>query len=264
MGGIRTDLDGRTTLRGLYAAGEAACTGVHGANRLASNSLLEGLVFGARAAQAMLEDGLPWSSADAPDRPLRCRSMRTKKRRSRNSSPRCNTPCGHMPGCCGKSRCLRAGLTPAGKCAAEHCALCTGRKSARLAEAQALCAWPAPFCFRPLRALRAAARTSATTIPTRDDAHFQKHSVLRRTEPGAHRGSSSKPGSERPPIAVGFSFRPTGGFSSAALRGSLYTAHEQEDFPVCRPRFRAPPCPCSTCSLTPTRACSPRAASSRG
>jgi L-aspartate oxidase len=59
MGGIRTDLDGRTTLRGLYAAGEAACTGVHGANRLASNSLLEGLVFGARAAHAMLADNLP-------------------------------------------------------------------------------------------------------------------------------------------------------------------------------------------------------------
>lgn len=58
MGGIRTDLDGRTTVRGLYAAGEAACTGVHGANRLASNSLLEGLVFGARAAKAMLEDNL--------------------------------------------------------------------------------------------------------------------------------------------------------------------------------------------------------------
>jgi L-aspartate oxidase len=56
MGGVRTDLEGRTSLRGLYAAGEAACTGVHGANRLASNSLLEGLVFGARAAQAMVAD----------------------------------------------------------------------------------------------------------------------------------------------------------------------------------------------------------------
>ena len=53
MGGIKTDLEGRTTLRRLYAAGEAACTGVHGANRLASNSLLEGLVFGARAGRAM-------------------------------------------------------------------------------------------------------------------------------------------------------------------------------------------------------------------
>ncbi|HLL15295.1 MAG TPA: L-aspartate oxidase [Pyrinomonadaceae bacterium] len=56
MGGVRTDLDGRTTLRGLYAAGEVACTGVHGANRLASNSLLEGLVFGARAGRAATID----------------------------------------------------------------------------------------------------------------------------------------------------------------------------------------------------------------
>jgi L-aspartate oxidase len=56
MGGVKTDIDGRTSLAGLYAAGEAACTGVHGANRLASNSLLEGLVFGAAAANAMLAD----------------------------------------------------------------------------------------------------------------------------------------------------------------------------------------------------------------
>ncbi len=55
MGGVWTDLDGRTSLPGLFAAGEAACTGVHGANRLASNSLLEGVVFGARAGRAMAE-----------------------------------------------------------------------------------------------------------------------------------------------------------------------------------------------------------------
>jgi L-aspartate oxidase len=53
MGGVETDLDGRTSLPGLFAAGEVACTRVHGANRLASNSLLEGLVFGARAGRAI-------------------------------------------------------------------------------------------------------------------------------------------------------------------------------------------------------------------
>ncbi|HTI43571.1 MAG TPA: L-aspartate oxidase [Vicinamibacterales bacterium] len=66
MGGVETDLDGRTSVQGLFAAGEAACTGVHGANRLASNSLLEGLVFGARAAYAMTE-------------PLRCAKLRTQE-----------------------------------------------------------------------------------------------------------------------------------------------------------------------------------------
>jgi len=75
MGGVKTDLWGRTSLPGLYAAGETADTGVHGANRLASNSLLEGLVFGARSGQAMMKDapvtkrhavGLPGSPAPKP------------------------------------------------------------------------------------------------------------------------------------------------------------------------------------------------------
>ena len=65
VGGIVTDLDGRTTLPGLYAAGECACTGVHGANRLASNSLLECLVFGRRAALAALGEPTPRASAAA-------------------------------------------------------------------------------------------------------------------------------------------------------------------------------------------------------
>src|SRR5690349_2117697 len=65
MGGVKTDLWGRTSLPGLYSAGETAATGVHGANRLASNSLLEGLVFGARAGQAMIKDAPPPKRASA-------------------------------------------------------------------------------------------------------------------------------------------------------------------------------------------------------
>ncbi|MCD5346630.1 L-aspartate oxidase [Agromyces sp. S2-1-8] len=66
MGGIVTDLDGRSSLRGLYAVGECARTGVHGANRLASNSLLEAAVFGERAARAITGGGASQSASPSP------------------------------------------------------------------------------------------------------------------------------------------------------------------------------------------------------
>ena len=59
MGGIATDLRGRTTIQGLYACGECACSGIHGANRLASNSLLDGIVYGDRCADAILAKDPP-------------------------------------------------------------------------------------------------------------------------------------------------------------------------------------------------------------
>lgn len=70
MGGILTDLDGRTTIPGLWAVGECAAVGIHGANRLASNSLLEGLVFGRRAAAAIVRERSEAPRTTPPAPPL--------------------------------------------------------------------------------------------------------------------------------------------------------------------------------------------------
>lgn len=83
MGGVRTDLDGKSSVAGLYAAGEVACTGVHGANRLASNSLLEGLVFGARAGKAAAEEGFRFQVSGFRSKP----ETETEKLETKNQKP---------------------------------------------------------------------------------------------------------------------------------------------------------------------------------
>jgi L-aspartate oxidase len=80
MGGIVTDLHGRSTVPGLLAVGESACTGLHGANRLASNSLSECFVFGARAAKAGLDEPAPLATDPPEARPFPIPSQETKDR----------------------------------------------------------------------------------------------------------------------------------------------------------------------------------------
>jgi L-aspartate oxidase len=87
MGGIATDIHGATSIAGLYAAGESACTGAHGANRLASNSLLECFVFAHRAVAAGL-DAAPAVVADGPppERPLARAPLAELRRRMWNGA----------------------------------------------------------------------------------------------------------------------------------------------------------------------------------
>jgi L-aspartate oxidase len=176
MGGVETDLDGRTSIRGLFAAGEVACTGVHGANRLASNSLLEGLVFGARAATAMTA---PMSRAELPP------SGVVEWRDEARCQPNCDVPAADavrdlMWGCCGL---IRTGL------GLQHAV-----SQLEAWRADALAVWPTPGDdqFRRVRTLitvglmiaRAALRREESRgghfrsdFPNRDDIKWRKRVV---------------------------------------------------------------------------------------
>lgn len=175
MGGIRTDLHGRTNVRGLYAAGEAACTGLHGANRLASNSLLEGLVFGARAAKAMLADDL--SLTAVPDAAVS----------AKNAAPaeeigalveEMRATMDRSAGLLRDEAGLREGLAAQARFAEElETIVQSCAQSRQLVEAHSLCVVAGAILRSALARTESRGAHFRTDYPKRDDVRFQKHSV---------------------------------------------------------------------------------------
>ena len=183
MGGIRTDLAGRTSVGGLYAAGEAACTGVHGANRLASNSLLEGLVFGARAAQSMLADALPAMPDDSPafiplpDPPI---SLSVdEESQVENVIARLQSSMWINAGLLRDEASLRRGLTEQSACSQALAPLIAAQKwSRRLAEAISIARVAHAILVSALARTESRGAHYRNDFPHCDDANFLTHSVL--------------------------------------------------------------------------------------
>ncbi|HWT67106.1 MAG TPA: L-aspartate oxidase [Terracidiphilus sp.] len=186
MGGIRTDLDGRTTLPGLYAAGEAACTGVHGANRLASNSLLEGLVFGARAAKAMLGDRLEPAHAPEDSKELPALGAEDEARVEKFIAALQHAMWAHA-GLLREEQGMRDGEHAVAACEADLEAMAQRGRSRRLAEGLALCVVARAILLAALERTESRGAHFRNDYPKRDDAHFQKHSTVRRGADGTWR-----------------------------------------------------------------------------
>ncbi|HKF46513.1 MAG TPA: L-aspartate oxidase [Terracidiphilus sp.] len=180
MGGIRTDLDGRTTVRGLYAAGEAACTGVHGANRLASNSLLEGLVFGARAAKAMLADALPAEIVDNVPPGLAVLDRGNEELVDVFVHQLQRSMWAHA-GLLRDAASLNEGFAAQVECelGAAHC-LQKGMHSRSLYEASALARVANAILHSALARTESRGGHFRTDFPRHDDEHFLKHSIFGR------------------------------------------------------------------------------------
>jgi L-aspartate oxidase len=179
MGGIRTDLAGRTSVGGLYAAGEAACTGVHGANRLASNSLLEGLVFGARAAQAILGDHLPLVAAEAAPPAPRLLSA-TAGQEVEDTIVALQAAMWAHAGLLRDEASLREGVVAQAACASRLNELARSGSSRRLAEGGSLCTVAAAILQCALARTESRGAHFRNDFPHRDDARFRLHSILGR------------------------------------------------------------------------------------
>ena len=178
MGGIRTDLAGRTNLPGLYAAGEAACTGVHGANRLASNSLLEGLVFGARAAQSMLDDSLPQAQNAETSLPHPEPLTGDEEARLEEIIVRLQASMWAYAGLLREKSTLRLGFAAQEACAADLERLGQGKQSRRLAEAHAMSRVARTILASALARTESRGAHFRNDFPKRDDERFRKHSVV--------------------------------------------------------------------------------------
>jgi L-aspartate oxidase len=166
-GGVRTDLHGRTSVPGLFACGEVACSGVHGANRLASNSLLEGLVFGRRIADHL--------GQNLPDQVLPVTDDRAAGLLDPGTLTAVQRAMSANVGVLRDDRGLRTALTELmelrGKCSTDPCTE----------------AWEATNLHLVASALAAAALRRAETrgshwrqdFPDRDDKHWRAHLVTR-------------------------------------------------------------------------------------
>jgi L-aspartate oxidase len=171
MGGVRTGLDGRASLPGLYAAGEAACTGVHGANRLASNSLLEGLVFGVRAAHAMAAESAPGRLGPAKTA-ASCdlcgegddEQLRLETRQLMENNVGIVRDAGGLSAAVARLQQIRLALPPA--------------SNRRRAETRNIVESGLAIARAALARTESRGGHYRSDYPAKDDAHFRKHSVI--------------------------------------------------------------------------------------